>query len=361
MKKRRVDLDLIRTFAILMVLTIHGMMGSPFYTESVLSWNLYSVVSIILSKLSYTCVPLFLMLTGALCKEKTDYKKYYKRQISLLLIYLFWSVIVFFYFVKIGEKSLDKYSIVSAVFGYGSQDRAWYMNMYFGLALLIPFINYAWKNIKRREKQILLILLFMLGSVSPFVQLLLGKYGYNVIIISSYYSGNIYFVFYYLLGAYAEENKERINKIYCFIVLGILLVSHSILYIYLGEQGAYASIWFQQKYSYQSYMNVIYTYLIFCLFIGFDCRFNIVKRILAIISMLAMDIYLVSFIPDSLNSRYLRPYYYSKSYYLVLGVSILFSLSFSLLCGFIRNSLSIGWGYLIEKIRRGVMKGEKLE
>lgn len=352
MKERRVDYDLIRTFAILMVLTIHGMMGSPFYTESVLSWNLYSVVSIILSKLSYTCVPLFLMLTGALCKDKTDWRKYYKRQLSLLLIYIFWSIIVFFYFVKIGEKNLDKYTMVGAVFGYGSQDRAWYMNMYFGLALLIPFINYGWKNIKRKEKQILLVLLFVLGSLSPFIQLIFARYGYNVILISNYYSGNIYFVFYYLLGAYVEENKEKINKIYYAITLGVLLICHALLYIYLGKQGAYAGIWYQQQYNYQSYMNVIYTYLIFCLFIRFDCKNDLIKKVLAAISLLAMDIYLVSFIPDSLNSRYIRPYYYTKPYYLVLGLSIFLSLLFSFVCGGLRHSLSKVFMFVIRNLKR---------
>ena len=104
-------------------------------------------IGIFFRTLFMICVPLFIIVTGYLMKDKKLSKKYYfSGGIRVLLIYLLDSVLFLSYnaIYNNGEFNI-KYiikSILSFDIGY-----AWYIEMYFGLFLLIPFISFEYNII----------------------------------------------------------------------------------------------------------------------------------------------------------------------------------------------------------------------
>ena len=92
--------------------------------------DLSSFVSIYLRRLAYSGVPLFLMLSGSLNKDKISIiEKYKKRFPQLSITYLFWAVMTAGFNVFFLNEKFGVHTILS-IFDYSVQDRAWYMDMF---------------------------------------------------------------------------------------------------------------------------------------------------------------------------------------------------------------------------------------
>ena len=87
-KIKRADLDLIRCFAIIFVISVHGLSYVGFYELSNPSITLF--VCHLIRVIVIICVPLFLILTGYLSAEKEYILsfKYLEKPFRLLAIYI---------------------------------------------------------------------------------------------------------------------------------------------------------------------------------------------------------------------------------------------------------------------------------
>ena len=74
-KERNINLDLIRTVAVISVISVHFFLNSGFYSLPLLGKTMY--ISTVFRTLFMICVPLFLLLTGYLMNKKELSKKYY--------------------------------------------------------------------------------------------------------------------------------------------------------------------------------------------------------------------------------------------------------------------------------------------
>lgn len=136
-KQKRSDLDLIRCLAIFFVIIVHGLSYIGFYelTDSSIILYFYHTLRVIV----ISCVPLFLLLTGYLSggKKYTFNAAYLKKPIRLLVIYILCAAVCSIPKLIKGEIG----SIFIALLEFKAAPYAWYLAMYLGLYLMIPFLN----------------------------------------------------------------------------------------------------------------------------------------------------------------------------------------------------------------------------
>lgn len=136
-KIKRADLDLIRCFAIIFVISVHGLSYVGFYELSNPSITLF--VCHLIRVIVIICVPLFLILTGYLSAEKEYILsfKYLEKPFRLFAIYIVCALICSIPQFMRGEIK----SFFVALFEFKAAPYAWYLAMYLGLYLMIPFLN----------------------------------------------------------------------------------------------------------------------------------------------------------------------------------------------------------------------------
>lgn len=157
------SLDFIRTMAILFVIFVHGLGYSGFYSESISGISM--LVSEILRCLFITCVPLFLLLTGYLNNHKAS-KEHYLKLLRVIFIYVLCGIISQSALLVFDHNSLKKAFI--SFFDFSACPYAWYIEMYVGLYLLIPFLNILWDHCTLKEQKILLLCLVAIVCTPSF-------------------------------------------------------------------------------------------------------------------------------------------------------------------------------------------------
>lgn len=198
-------LDLIRVVAIFFVIAGHffvlhtSLMSVPFN-------DLCLFVQATLKDISCVGVPLFIMLTGYLNSNKTPTRKYYKGMLRVLVAYLVFSIItILFRKYYIGE-DLTWLQWTMKILDYSAIPYAWYIEMWIGLALLTPFLNYMYKAIpSKNQKFLLLASLFVMTSLPD----LFNRYG--MYLVPAYFAKAAYPLLFYFAGTFIREYQPRIK------------------------------------------------------------------------------------------------------------------------------------------------------
>ena len=291
MKERNLNLDLIRCLAIFSVFSIHFISHSGFYELEMTGFK--SFIIIFFRILFMICVPLFLLLTGYLMNKKSLNKKYYFGIVKVIFIFLcaklFYLIVDGFYFHEI-DRPL---TIFLHIFSYSDSvynDYSWYVNMYFGLFALIPFLNLIYNNLKtKKHKQILLATLILLT--------LLPTLNFKQLTIFPNWWVNIYPLTYYFTGAYIKEFGFNIKKSYTLLILFLTNFLNSICYFILFYNKQILFMSFNEYYG-------LVTFIIAIFMFGFILNLNLsrlsqnLKNIVIEISKLSFGMYLFSFIVD---------------------------------------------------------------
>ena len=236
MNKRKDGLDIIRTIAIALVILIHALgLSIDGYTFPI--FGVSGFARIYLRRLCFACVPLFLMLSGYLNINKEGAVSIWKKSFPHLVgTYLFWSILALGFDIFILHSEFTKKSIIDILNYSCLWGRAWYMDLYFGVLMLMPFINKGWKALEKKEKSILLIVLFIISFVSKYISSVSSIFFNNethLVVISSHFF-NMSYLFYYLCGAYISEYGVKYKKILYFTIWQIILVLHSLYYMIIG-------------------------------------------------------------------------------------------------------------------------------
>lgn len=144
--QRICGLDFIRVMAIFFVIAGHFLIVNTAYTETPIQ-SISVFLQRMMMSVFYVSVPLFMMLTGYLNCHKTPTKKYYRGMVRVLVAYFFFSIVTIAfrtYYLGV-EHSLMQW--ILNIFNYSAIPYAWYIEMWIGLALLTPFLNYLWHAI----------------------------------------------------------------------------------------------------------------------------------------------------------------------------------------------------------------------
>lgn len=288
---RAPGLDLIRGLALLFVIFMHAFMNSGFYNARADSVPM--LMLLLLRLTSASCVPLFLMLSGWLCSDRRLCGRYYLSVVRVLFIYAVCSVLCLLFDRFCMHKDMGLYSALSAMINFETTDYCWYVLMYLGLFLLMPFLNIVYSSLESRNAKRALLLTMFLLSVAP------SLFNIRLHIYPLWWT-RLYPLCYYFAGAYIREYGEGFGKKRCAAAFFALLAAAAVCFA-LRNGGSMVPL------SYRTY-DCIETFLLSTALFAWlsQVKKPAGAKLLARVSSLSFAAYLLSYIPDSLLSGLLN-------------------------------------------------------
>lgn len=279
-------LRVVATFGVILIHIFSGINANN--ASSLTSYESY--VCIVLRNLWQWCVPIFVMISGAIflgLQKDITIEKLLKKYVSRILI----ALIVFgvpFAFLEIFFNSGYQFGFnqVGLAFFYVFQgklwDHMWYLYMIMGLYLLLPLFKAFVSCTTRGVIEYLLVVLFVFTSAKPMIEQAFSiEIGFNLPIESVY-------VFYLFLGYYVSQLEIKLNN---FLLLGLtagyviyaMLMPLNTNFIIPSNGGGIIFL------GYGSPVVAIAAFSIFCLL----RQNNIVNSLVNHISPLCFGIYLI--------------------------------------------------------------------
>ena len=207
--KRTPGLDVIRTFAVLCVLTTHaiaylGPMNTGIHS---LKWSVYLFIRFT----ALTGVPLFLLLTGYLNCRKTLTPRYFRGILPVLLSYVVISAASAVAARLTGTADFTPFTAILGILNFTANGYAWYVEMYVGLFLFVPFLNLLYQALSPRGRLLFGGILLGLTTL-PAVFKSFRMFGTSLDIIPDYWE-SVYPVFYFWVGALLRDRSPKIGRL----------------------------------------------------------------------------------------------------------------------------------------------------
>lgn len=303
-RKRDLNADLIRCVAVYSVLSVHFLLNSGFYSVPVEGAGMF--VMCIYRSCFMVCVPLFLILTGYLMWQKKLSASYYRGLWKTVEIYLLASVVCLLYKKFAQSQDVTIKSAILDILDFKAANYSWYIEMYIGLFLMIPFLNGAYHSLAdKRQKQILILTMTALTMLPK----LLNNFNFTVEgwwsspVLSDKYNGLVpgfftamYPVTYYFIGAYLREYGCRISRLKNLLLFAAAVILFGAYNYYrsdgLSFQWESNSTWGGE--------NQITAVLLFILLLNLypDRWPKLIQEALIQISKVSLALYLLSWIFD---------------------------------------------------------------
>lgn len=331
-QKRNTALDITRIIAFMCVIGVHFFMNIDYYTAPMLGGRMLVLT---LMRMPFTvCVPLFIMLTGYLMNKKTLSGKYYLGIIKTLGIYILASIACLIYKRAALGYDITASGALFCILDFSLANYSWYIEMYIGLFLMIPFINLIYSGLKTRKQKLVLIATMIVLTALPSIVNIYNfavedwwKTPYLSIeyqkLIPDFFT-DMYPITYYFIGAYLREYPAKMKKsvnILLFLAASALFG----LFNYYRSWGGYFSWgkytdWFGMP-------TLILSVLAFVFLTERDASKAPVwiKKSLAYFSDLCLGAYLASYISDGIVYKYLKnhvPEVLDRLYYIVPAILV---------------------------------------
>lgn len=244
MKKRIVWIDILRIIGVLGVILIH-ISSNTMETFGGLTDSAHKFY-IFIHYLFEFSVPLFVMISGMMFLKKKDlsFKEIFKKYVFkiLLIIIVFGTGMIMMEEIFINKSfSLDLFKKIFIRLLEGDiWAHMWYLYLILGLYLITPALTLITNNIKEKEYQIFLVILFsltiLLSTVESAFKL---KIALNMINLSGY-------IFYYFYGHYlykysVSKRFKYINYVLAFISI-IYTIYRACTYNSLDYDYSYTTI-----------------------------------------------------------------------------------------------------------------------
>jgi hypothetical protein rflaF_13462 len=298
-------IDIIKILAAFFVVSIHFFLYSGFYYTPIQSKEY--IAPIAMRWLVYTCVPLFMIATGYLMKNKKFSGKYYLGLIKIIVIYLVVSIPCMIKDKEVFNKEFTPWTVVKGFFEFTNAQYSWYVNFYIALFLLIPFLNLAFNGLENKKQRLALVITITMLSIvarSFFI-------GFNretqIKPIPDYFSA-LWPLAYYYVGAFIREYPIKKKVLGKLIVFAILVAD--MIFITMSTYNQTISNTFDadpnNHYRFLSYhFNDYGTYPIFiaavCIFLllcDIKTTNKVVKFVLRQLGNTTLALYLISYVFD---------------------------------------------------------------
>lgn len=341
-QKRNPALDIIRIIALTGVIAVHFFLNTEFYYFIVAGKRLFLMT--VLRNALMVCVPLFLILSGYLMNKKSLSKKYYYGLEKTISIYLSISIITILYRSIILKESYSFGGVIFQILGFSAAPYSWYIEMYIGLYLLIPFLNVLYNGLEgQRQKQVLILTLLFLTSLPNIVNT-------QQDILPNWWS-IIYPLTYYFLGCYLNEFPWKCsNRLNACVFFTMVVLFGSFNFVMSHDRLYFDGPW-------QDWGSLPIVIMTICVF-SFVLNLNLqklsttIRNCLAEISDLCLGVYLISYIFDScyykiLNTR-VTEVPLRLNYFPLMVIAVLIS---SLVGSWIVNRIYISIKLILARIR----------
>ena len=250
-----------------------------------------------------------MILSGFLLCNKTLKKGYYSGIRKTIIVYILVAIACMIYKSIVGSYTLTPLTFFTGILDFTGANYSWYIEMYIGLFLLVPFLNIIYKNLdSRKQKNILLITLIAITILPS----LFNAFRFDSLewwanpasntetqkLIPSWWVG-IYPIAYYFTGCYIREYGTKIKNIYLIIALVVAVFGFGTFNFYR----CYGTPFSTSNYVYWSGIEpYVLSVLIFLIIKNLKLdNINVkVKFVLWKVSDLVLGTYLLSFIFDAI-------------------------------------------------------------
>lgn len=214
------SVDMIRCFAFMLVVTVHFCLRSGMREAPVVTWQMFLFCTI--RSFSVSCVPIFIMLTGYLQKNKRPEASYFVKIIPVYTVYVLATLANIAFNNIYGDDHDGPLYVIMKILNFKGARYAWYVEMFLTLFLLTPYLNLIWKGLETRRARKFLVFVMLLVAVAPsgvniwrLVPLSWWKTpSTNTIYIKwiPYWFKHLYPFAYYFIGCYLAEYKVRFDR-----------------------------------------------------------------------------------------------------------------------------------------------------
>ena len=307
-KDRIIGLDIIRAMAILLVVVTHMFNYTGILNMDVHSFNW--AISDVMHYVSMMCVPLFLLLTGYLQRNRKPDKKHYLSIIPLVITYIVIQMLNVILEVRLFNNGVWQWSLFKDIFDF-EYGYAWYMEMYICLFMLIPFINILFRSLDRQKQKVLIAVMMGVTMLPALMRgFRIGGEEYNIF---PDFLENMYVVTYYLLGAYIGEHKPQPKKWLCGVVaLGVLLFESVCCWVYTNPDYA----WYLFNHN-ATLTHAIASVAVFLMLYQVDFKCRPLRFVVTEFSLCSFEMYLFSYFTDK--------YIYAHFIHLPVWITVLMS------------------------------------
>lgn len=307
LKVRNPNMDILRIIAVLCVIGIHFFYHSGYYYTT--NDNAVMYFATVLRTLCSVCVPLFMILSGFLLCNKTLKKGYYSGIRKTIIVYILVAIACMIYKSIVGSYTLTPLTFFTGILDFTGANYSWYIEMYIGLFLLVPFLNIIYKNLdSRKQKNILLITLIAITILPS----LFNEFRFDSLewwanpasntetqkLIPSWWVG-IYPITYYFTGCYIREYGTKIKNIYLIIALVVAVFGFGTFNFYRCYGMPFSTSNYVYWYGIEPYVMSVLIFLIISKLklenINVKTKFVLWK-----VSDLVLGTYLLSFIFDAI-------------------------------------------------------------
>jgi len=297
--KRNVSLDVIRCIALLCVVGVHFFLNSGFYEEPVNNPAMY--IMSIMRTAFLVCVPLFLMLSGYLMKNKKASVMYYLKISKVIIIYLLSGLACEFYRVVVLHNTFSFSGTVNKIISFSIAPYAWYIQIYIVLYIIIPVMNFVYNNLHNHTLKLMLVIGACVFTSLPSILNLNGTVVPEVMI-------KTYPCTFYLLGCYLSEYPIKLKFSANSLLFIFAVAASGFFNIYKSYGKPFISDGIWQHWG--SIFVIVPTVLLFNLLLQSDYSRlgSRTVNILSKISEYSLGAYLVSWIFDNMFYKILNSY-----------------------------------------------------
>lgn len=304
-------IDIVKILALLLVICVHTFLHTGFYGTPITMQ--FGAPQIFLRWIAFNCVPLFMITTGFLMCHKTLSAGYYPKIIRVLVIYVVISLGNVIFNVFYYHMDYTAWQIIRGLFMYTDAHYGWYVEYYFTLFLLIPFINAAFFGLKNRKQRLLMVMTAcFLFVVAP--TFYVGNDVSTQIRPFPAFFVRGYPIAYYLIGAFVREyppsrtRRTKMRFLLWFLIAWILLSLTTIYQSMMNQENG--SVWLSWHYDdYGSWPAVLMSAMFFLLLFDIRIRSRAMTAVLQRLSNATYPAYLISFIFDAIFYKKLNATY----------------------------------------------------
>lgn len=355
---RNPSLDILRIFAFSTVVGVHFFMNADFYDCKLVGTRLFAMT--VARQFCMICVPLFLVLSGFLMKNKKLEGKFYSGIKKTLATYFFASLACYVFMLYFKDETGSISDFITQLLKFKAAKYSWYVEMYIGLFLLVPFLNILWNNIPTKKyKKVFIFTMLFLTAIPQVINI------YNFTLegwfltpsMSKSYTPIIpdwwtafYPITYYFIGCYLRDFDLKLKKSTNLILIALVSLAYGAFCFYRSTPKKFVKGPWQ---THASLGVVFLTVLVFVFIKNLDLTKTPewFKNFCRHVSDLCLGAYLVSYIFDKIFYKMLNEAVTDIparfNYFLVIVPVIIVC---SLLLSFLVNLLSKGAVKGIDKI-----------
>lgn len=290
--KRNINIDIIKVVSLLLVIGVHFFLYTGYYS---INYSITNSIFIVLRNICMACVPLFIIVTGYLNRNKVWSKKYY---LNIGRVYLLYSLAMFILTLVDNKYVINTTLFKTALINIlNYKYYGWYITMYVGLMLIAPIINLAFKNIDESTRKYAVINIILAISVPVTLADLFSNVRYSILahILPNwwYYTWPL---MYYIIGVAFAYNKNAIKDFFkkTRLLFLLTLIISTLLYYVLNIH-----------WEFRAHVNIFIVIITTCIFswlLNLDINVNSKLRTAIIfVSNNTLLAYLLSYIVDNIT------------------------------------------------------------